>query len=658
MKKILFLYFISTIAHSQVPTKTDSLVQLSEVILIEKRSPELKSPNKILSSIDEYLETSGSVSLIKRGAYAWEPFLNGMGSERIVTTIGGMQIFGACTDKMDPVTSYVETSNLSEINIHSGQSGCHSQASIGGSIDLIPRKATLANEKSFAANLQSGFETNNAQRIFMGNSQFSSRKIAVRAAASYRKADNYHAAKRTEILYSQFEKFNISTDLNIKISENKTLSADIIYDKAQDVGYPALPMDVGLAEALIGSVSFKSRFYNRKLKFWESKMYYNTVTHKMDDTQRPDVPIRMDMPGWSDTAGFWSKADAVYQNHTASLQISGFFNTSTAEMTMYPNNPAEKPMFMYTWPEVKTYSANASFNDKYRINSNLHFIFGGGLNFHHNYVASRSGYDSNRIFYPDMPRGKSRVLPSLNSSFLFEKEAFTITIGGGYGQRAPSVSEAYGFYLFNSFDRYDYIGNPLLKNETSYETNIAVSYGKKRTKIDLKTNYFHIKNYIAGVIMAGTPMTIGANGLKEYQSLPHANLLNISLGFRHYFSAEWLLKSDFGYASAKDNTRQNLPFVRPLSYSSEVIFSKNGFSASASVQGAATQTDFAPAYGEDRTPAYTVFNTSVSQSFINQRLTLQVGCENIFDRYYSTFADWNNIPRMGRNVFLMAKYSL
>jgi iron complex outermembrane receptor protein len=34
------------------------------------------------------------------------------------------------------------------------------------------------------------------------------------------------------------------------------------------------------------------------------------------------------------------------------------------------------------------------------------------------------------------------------------------------------------------------------------------------------------------------------------------------------------------------------------------------------------------------------------------KCNLKVGIENIFDSYYSTFSDWNNIPRKGRNVFL------
>ena len=90
-----------------------------------------------VASIDEHLSQLLKVEMVRRGSYAWEPVVNNMGTERVSTTIDGMKIFYACTDKMDPVTSYVESSNLQRISLNSGLDG-NPQASgnIGGSIDL------------------------------------------------------------------------------------------------------------------------------------------------------------------------------------------------------------------------------------------------------------------------------------------------------------------------------------------------------------------------------------------------------------------------------------------------------------------------------------------------------------------------------------------
>lgn len=73
--------------------------------------------------------------------------------------------------------------------------------------------------------------------------------------------------------------------------------ASVIFDRAKDVGYPALPMDVSRARAAIASVQHLVENIAPVLRSWETKLYYNNVLHEMDDTKRPVVPIHMDMPG-------------------------------------------------------------------------------------------------------------------------------------------------------------------------------------------------------------------------------------------------------------------------------------------------------------------------------------------------------------------------
>ena len=94
-----------------------------------------------VASIDEHLSQLSKVEMVRRGSYAWEPVVNNMATERVSTTIDGMKIFYACTDKMDPVTSYVESSNLQRISLNSGLDGNpQATGNIGGSIDLKLRR--------------------------------------------------------------------------------------------------------------------------------------------------------------------------------------------------------------------------------------------------------------------------------------------------------------------------------------------------------------------------------------------------------------------------------------------------------------------------------------------------------------------------------------
>lgn len=156
----------------------------------------------------------------------------------------------------------------------------------------------------------------------------------------------------------------------MKLSENKLIEAAVIYDKATDVGYPALPMDVSLAEALITSLKFQMLPESEFLKSWETKVYFNTIMHRMDDTTRPNVPVHMDMPGWSKTFGYYSHLKSVYKNHHFLLNINGFMNKSRAEMTMYPEDKSEKLMFMLTWPDVRTLAQSLYLEDQIKLNQN------------------------------------------------------------------------------------------------------------------------------------------------------------------------------------------------------------------------------------------------------------------------------------------------
>ena len=103
---------LSTVLMSDT-TAADKVSNLDEVVIVsETGRGKKRSVKGRVASIDEHLGELGNVNLIRRGSYAWEPVVNNMQTERLSTTIDGMKIFYACTDKMDPVTSYVESGNM------------------------------------------------------------------------------------------------------------------------------------------------------------------------------------------------------------------------------------------------------------------------------------------------------------------------------------------------------------------------------------------------------------------------------------------------------------------------------------------------------------------------------------------------------------------
>ncbi len=128
MKSKVLVMVILLLFPFLVKAQIDSF-QMKEVLLkevvIQSGSLQLNRKDfipdrNVQNSTDKILNEMGGVSMIKRGNYAWEPGIRGLNNGQINTTIDGMAIFGACTDRMDPVSSYIEPSNLKSIAISYG----------------------------------------------------------------------------------------------------------------------------------------------------------------------------------------------------------------------------------------------------------------------------------------------------------------------------------------------------------------------------------------------------------------------------------------------------------------------------------------------------------------------------------------------------------
>ncbi len=637
-------------------TPKDSIT-LVDKVEVKGSKKKMETDMKMSVSVDEFLASSDKISFIKRGAYAWEPLLNNMSTERSVVTIDGMRIFGACTDKMDPVTSYLESNTLSSIDIKSGQEGSSHGATIAGSIDLKRKSTPFGLEKKWNGTYQTGFEFNNKQFFNLGNISYSGKKLVVDGSISFRKAGNYDDGNNKEVNHSQYNKFNTGIGIAYKTSPLSSVRIDAIFDMAKNVGFPALPMDLWLSRAMITSASYRQLFKESLIRSWDTKIYYNTIEHYMDDTKRPENLVHMDMPGWSTTYGLVSSVSLKKEKYTSAIELNMYNNTSIAEMRMYPQDRKNRTMFAYSWPWVTTRFAGISMNNNWEISDKSRLSFGVSLGLNYN----ESKYvEFNWIFHPGAPQQKTRILPGLHAGYQFTENNFSFSVGTGYGHRAPSVSEGYGYYIYNRFDRYDYIGNPDLKNEISYETNAGAGFKNEKMNIEAKVNYFYIQDYIIGKILSlGSPMNYQSVGVKAYTSLDHATLFNMALNAGYSILPELHWKGTLTYARGRDDKGKNLPFIRPLSYLTSLHFTHQNFGVQTSVNGDFIQRNYSPEYGEDQTPAYAIWNFSVNYTFNIKKLktVFQVGAENLLNTYYSTYADWGNIPRMGRNIYTSLKFN-
>ena len=658
---------LSTILLSDT-VATEKAQNLDEVVIVSEAGRGRKRSAKgQVASIDEHLSELKNVSLVRRGSYAWEPVVNNMQTERLSTTIDGMKIFYACTDKMDPVTSYVESGNLQSISLNSGLDGNpQATGNIGGSLDLKLRKAGFDSD-AFHASASAGHEWNGHVQVYGADAALSSHRTYLNAGAFFRHADNYKVGGGDELQFSQFQKVNVFTNAGLRLAEKDMLEATFIFDRATDVDYPALNMDVAKAEGLITSLSYKHLFPGAS---WETKAYYNHITHEMDDTKRPDVQIHMDMPGKSWTAGVYSLLTTSHKQHDVALNYDLYYNRLFADMTMYPGGAA--PMYMVTWPDVGTLNTGVAVTDNVSIARNQSLRLSAKVAWQQQRLNNEEGYHALKVFFPGMTDAYHQTTGRIAANYQLSTLNSQFSIGAGWGSRAPTVTEAYGYYLNNTFDQYDYIGNPSLKNESAVELNGAVKWHPtERVKVTLDGNVFLFSNYIIGQFETRlSPMTVGAEGVKVYGNISHATIANVSLSWDWQITEQLRWNKKVSYSAGRDADGDALPLISPISWQSEWIYQHQRFQAQATIKGNARQSNYGEKYGETAAKAWTIVNLAAQYQFgilcgakrqsraRNLEFVIRAGVENLFDKQYATYADWNHIPQKGRNIYMNLTFEL
>lgn len=604
--------------------------------------------NNKLSSIEDILSRMQGVNLIKRGAYGLEPTLRNYSGGQTNLTVDGMKIYGACTDKMDPVSIYVEPTNLSAIQVSHGAAGTMNGSNIGGQINMQIKEPSFNCHSKINGQISQTFLTVNNAYYASAALQQSVKKIAYRINGTYRKAGDYRAGGNITIPYSGFEKYNLGATILYQVSNNQILKADYLGDWGKNIGYPALPMDVGLANAQIFSLTHKLKISNKFLTNNEFKVYYNEITHQMDDTHRSGLAMHMDMPGWTKTTGFYNELTG---GDKLKIRVDYHNVYARADMVMYPTG--EPIMFLQTLPENNLDNAGISAKYKFSFKHTQQLILNGRVDYYSQSAVNGAGYKQWKVFNTDIRKEKSDILKSANISYSKQfKEKFLALLSVGYGERIPTSNERYGYYLFNRQDQYDYIGNLELKPEQSYQAELTFKHTLKKIDYSVNLFYHHINNYIYSYQLVGlSQMTMGAYGLKTYRNIDYAISKGMEFNLKAQLFKNFTYINSAKYIYAETNTGQALPLIPPFKLQNAIRYNYQLFQFQLEYDYASYQNRINTDYGDKFTPEFHLFNARASKNFRIKATALQlsIACENILDTQYREHLDIGQIPRFGRN---------
>ena len=648
------------LARPQAVSFPDSIrvVELQEVLVTGKQKNQQQhlfhffNANKAATT-EDILSRLPELSLVRRGAYGMDPVIRSFNAAQINVLLDGMRIHGACTDRMDPATTYIEPLNLQNIQVQTGAASLLNGASVGGNINMKLAEAGFDGDSRLSGTVSSGYQSA-ANALYESLSlDYSTGNWGIKATGTYRKSNEYRAGGGQKVAYSQFEKFNYSLSGKYRLNDQWHLKASLLADDGRNIGYPALPMDVGYASARIGSVGLVMENNLKRWNFFEARLYANKVKHFMDDSHRPNIPMHMDMPGSSFTTGMYAEGRRrIAANRQLSLRMDVSFTDLWASMTMYQSG--QTPMFMLTWPNNRQVQSGFAAQYNWKLDSITQIQFNARADNSLFRLTSSMGRDQLKVFGYEQHQ-RNFFIPSLSvllSRKLYKKLNGSLSIVSN--GRAPSASELYGFYLFNQFDGYDYVGNPGLKAERSLLSEASVTWQSSLLKIRLTGFYSRISHYILGEQDPDfSTMTIGAKGVKVYRNISYANLAGTEASLSYEPLLKTRLIATVKYTRGTDNQGNPLPLIAPLRAVGSARQVLGSFSLQGEWEVAADQNRINSAAGEKTTRAFSLLHArgSYQTTWLGKTWRVDAGVENILDIKYREHLDWGNIPRPGRNIY-------
>jgi len=626
-----------------------SIITYSEDILVYGEKETLQNM-EWFNSTDDIIQEAEGVSMIRRANFALEPTIRGMSAGRIGLMVDGMKIFGACIDRMDPVTAYVETENLKKLEVSKGSFDMTQSLSLGGTINLITLKPEFNQILSLESEI--GYESVSNLKKIRGLINFADSSLAIRASISLKKSDDFFAGGNLRILQSGYYKNNYKIDMTKLFSTNHVLEFSFIGDNAKDIGYPPILMDARQTKSQIFRIEHTWQNPISFINSINSKLYFNRIDHWMDDYER-DVSARVIMPdmympmfGKTRTIGLIEQIDIRLTNkHKINLIFDHYRLSAFADMRMISIFPGVSEAYLMNLGDILLYNIasiidhNWSPSNKIQVRTNIRYDYS------QRDIENDFGRRQLQGFWKIDNLKNNYSVISFSSSVEYSiSNNQVVQLSLALNHRLPTHIENYGFFLYEITDGFFYTGNPQLKPEQSRQIELAVTKMFHPFNIQAKVYYIDVKDYIGGLI--------SSDEFKIYSNMASALITGAEVlgNIRITNQLDFYTSAEYTYGQNR-TLKEPLPFIPPLEAKIGLNFQNNSFGLGINCRIVSNQNRIA-FYStlEDVTGSFFLLNFNSRVKLI-KNLSAYFGVDNIFDKLYHEHLSINNFPSRGRNIY-------
>lgn len=368
----------------------------------EKSLVEVNSKDKLEHDASQLLDQIPAVSTIRKsGSYGFDPVLRGFKFDQLNLVIDGVQTASAaCPNRMDPASSQIPVNMISEIEILKGPHSLRYGNVFGGTINFKSTESGFSEELKPLARVGTSYETNGNIFRTEGVGGFTSKKIDLSVFGSWSQGNDYTDGSDT-LIQADFNRFNWGGKLGLKLSENQKIGVLISNNRAHDVDFITLPMDLREDNTWLANASHSAVFYYRKLTSWKTAMYYTEVKHLMDNLTKNISPRTVDAVSDASTLNYGGRSELRFDFKTGPLFTGIDYRFESADgyrtRNILMGPMAGKTFSDNIWQDAQIQRGGV-FGEMHLATGGFDFAFSGRLDF--NMAIANNPDASFMVLYP------------------------------------------------------------------------------------------------------------------------------------------------------------------------------------------------------------------------------------------------------------------
>jgi len=581
----------------------------------------------------DLLKNINGVNAIRRGGHGLEAVIRGQSDQRLNTFLDGAMVYGACSAKMDPASTYANVNNYDSVTVIKGTQSVLFGAGGPGGIVSFKRVTNPVAKPEFR--IGQNFDSNAGAYTTSGNMVYPlSSTSYLRLNGSATNAGNYETGSGIKPL-TEYSTTDYTVILGTLLSDGSKLEVNYSNNRQDKVGYPGLLMDIAYSYTDMYTLKYHRVTPLGIFSTMNLELFNTDIDHLMDNRTLRSTGNAMATPTSSDTYG-GRIIGTIGSDMRAGVDYE--HNIKNAEQTMMGS------LKTYLWPDVETEKLGLFFEkDMTNISYGVRYdqveldptraSIDPGTGTMQNSANAVYAMAANGGYAAATKRDFDNISGFLRFNNLMNESTY---VNLSINERAPDATELFHAKQ-NSSAMMRHVGNPHL----SAERHMTIELGHEGMLLGnhVQGSFFYndvddyVTTYRVGDVMSGTRTYKNVDAtLYGYEITAHRVIAGIDTTL------------NLNYTRGEDDTQNRpLPQIMPLAgdLTFELKSAKSNYGLRINFADTQDRFDAKVLDVSGGTAGYTVYDVFAGfEPTPNLRLT--IGMSNITDKRYATHLNTTN----------------